>query len=105
MAWSDLSTERPVIATMAGVTNGIIPRSKIKDYAERDLGLIGEEVEFFISVIRIIENRPTATQPDPAMTDQVAAGDAEGVKRILADQAKKRPEKPSKKPRVRHPRP
>jgi hypothetical protein len=92
-----------VIATMASVTEGVIPRSKIKSYAEDDLGLVGDEIEFFISVIRSIENKwsSRSTTNDPELTEQATGGDAAGVKRIVSGLANKRV---PKKPRVRHPR-
>jgi hypothetical protein len=101
-------TERPVIATMASVSEGAIPRSKIKSYAEDDLGLVGEEVEFFIAVIRQIDTKTRAKTltPDPELSDQVAGGDAAGVRTILGRLAsKERPVPTPKQPRVRHPRP
>jgi hypothetical protein len=105
-AWCDLSTERPVIATMASVDYGAIPRSKIKSYAEGDLGLAGEEVELFISIIRRIEaGSAQKMTADPRLADQVPAGDAEGVKGMVKRLA--RPNDKTflgKKPRVRHPR-
>lgn len=107
-AWGDLVTERPVIATMAGVGEGAIPRSKIKSYAEDDLGLIGEEVDFFIDVMRRVEDKSRTRKmtPDPELADQVAGGDGAGVKGLLGRLAKKdRPVQPPKQPRVRHPRP
>ncbi len=95
---------------MASVSFGTIPRSKIKTYAEDDLGLIGEEVELFISIIRRVEAKSAAkTTSDPALADQAAAGDADGVKGIVKRVAKSgTPYNKSylgKKPRVRHPRP
>lgn len=103
-------TERPVIATMASVSYGVIPRSKIRSYAEDDLGLIGEEVDFFIAVMRRVESKSrAAVAPDPELADQVAAGDSGGVKRIVSGlanrrAANKRPQPQPKKPRVRFPR-
>ena len=91
-AWNELATERPVIATMASVSYGVIPLSKIKSYAIEDLGLTGDEVELFIAVMRRVELKSrAAVSPDPEMTDQVAAGDAKGVKRIVSGLAKKTP--------------
>jgi hypothetical protein len=107
-AWCDLATERPVIATQAGVSEGVIPRSKIKSYAEDDLGLNDEEVEFFIAVIRQVDikSRSKTMTANPELSDQVAGGDAVGVKTILGRLAKKEREVPTpKQPRVRHPRP
>jgi hypothetical protein len=110
LAWNELVTERPVIATMASVSYGVIPRSKIKSYAEDDLGLIGEEVDLFIAIMRRVESKSRAASvPDPEMADQVAAGDAVGVKRIVSGLANKRaanqrPHPEPKKPRVRFPR-
>lgn len=107
-AWLDLVTERPVISSMSGATVCDIPRSKIKSYAEDDLGLVGEEVEFLIAVIRRVEARSVSKiSPDKDMTDQVAGGDAAGVKTILGrlGSKKQRPDQTPKKPRVRHPRP
>ncbi|MCK1670313.1 hypothetical protein [Bradyrhizobium sp. 150] len=101
-------TERPVIATQASVSEGVIPRSKIKSYAEDDLGLTGEEVEFFIAVIRQVDTKSRAKTltPNPELSDQVAGGDAAGVKTILDRLAhKERPVPTPKQPRVRHPRP
>jgi hypothetical protein len=98
-----LVTERPVIATMASVDFGVIPRSKIKAYAEDDLGLIGEEVDLFISVIRRVETKSRSkVVADPEMTDQ--ASDPDGVKKILGRNAKPDKSLHSKKPKVRHPR-
>lgn len=89
---------------MASVNFGTVPRSKIKSYAEDDLGLIGEEVEFFISVMRRVENKSNATvAPDPEMTEQDT--DAVGVKGIVKRLAKNKNVRPHKKPRVRYPRP
>lgn len=110
MAWNDLATERPVIATMASVSFGTIPRSKIKAYAEDDLGLVGEEVDLFISILRRVEAKSSAkTAADPTMTEQVPAGDTAGIKGIVKRVAKSgTPYNKSflgKKPRVRHPRP
>lgn len=69
---------------MASVSYGTIPRSKIKAFAEDDLGLVGEEVEFFVSVIRRVETKTAVkATSDPELSDQVPAGDAEGVKGIL----------------------
>jgi hypothetical protein len=105
LAWNELVTERPVIATMASVSYGVIPRSKIKSYAEDDLGLIGEEVDLFIAIMRRVESKSrVAATPDPEMADQVSAGDTAGVKRIVSGLAKKRPPRAINKPRVRHPR-
>jgi hypothetical protein len=104
-AWCEIATERPVIATMAGVTDGVIPRSKIKAYAEDDLGLVGEEIEFFIEVIRRVERKSTPIQTDPALADQVPAGDTAGVKAIVKRLAPSDDKQfRNKKPRVRHPR-
>lgn len=110
MAWNDLATERPVIATMASVSYGVIPRSKIKAYAEEDLGLIGKEVDLFVSIIRRVENKTSVkTTSDLAMSEQVPAGDTAGIKGIVKRLAKSNePSNKSfhgKKPRVRHPRP
>jgi hypothetical protein len=90
---------------MAGVTDGVIPRSKIKAYAEDDLGLVGEEIEFFIEVIRRVERKSTPIQTDPALADQVPAGDTAGVKAIVKRLAPSDDKQfRNKKPRVRHPR-
>ncbi len=112
-AWHDLATERPVIATMASVSYGTIPRSKIKAYAEDDLGLVGEEVELFVSIIRRVETKTAVkTTSDPELTEQVPAGDAAGVKEILKrvsssskDSTQVRGVRPTpKKPQSRNPR-
>lgn len=92
---------------MAGVTDGTIPRSKIKEYAESDLGLVGEEVDFFISVMRRVERKSTPTmQADPELAEQVPAGDAAGVKGILRRLAPSKDDKSfrNKRPKVRHTR-
>jgi hypothetical protein len=89
------------------VSEGVIPRSKIKSYAEDDLGLNDEEVEFFIAVIRQVDikSRSKTMTANPELSDQVAGGDAAGVKTILGRLAKKEREVPApKQPRVRHPR-
>lgn len=107
-AWCELVTERPVISTMSGVIEGSIPRSKMKSYAKEDLGLVGEEVDFFIDVMRLVEtkSRTKKMTPNPELADHVAGGDAAGVKGILGRLARKdRPVAEPKKPRVRHPRP
>jgi hypothetical protein len=97
-------TERPVIATMASVSYGVIPRSKIKSYAEDDLGLVGEEVDLFIAVMRRVENKSrSALAANQEMADQAAAGDTQGVKRIVSGLAKNRKQQPINK-RVRFPR-
>lgn len=91
---------------MASVDYGVIPRSTIKTYAVEDLGLVGDEVDLFIAVMRRVENKSRAkVSTDPNMTDQVSAGDSDGVKQIVSRLAKNRPERPTIKPRVRHPRP
>lgn len=79
---------------MAGVMEGIIPRSKIKAYAEEDLGLVGEEVDLFISIMRRVEAKSSEKKADPEAVKDVVTGLAA---------SKDRPN-PHKKPRVRHPR-
>lgn len=95
-AWNDLLTERPVIATMASVDFGIIPRSQIKAYAEDDLGLIGEEVDLFISIMRRVETKSRIKVDPDANPD--------GVKKIVKKVAESGKSINGKKPRVRHPR-
>lgn len=90
-------TERPVIATMAAVDYGVIPRSKIKMYAEDDLGLIGDEVDLFISIMRRVETKSK-------VKTETSGGDTEGVKKIVKNVAESGKSFHGKKPRVRHPR-
>lgn len=95
---------------MASVSFGIIPRSKIRSYAEDDLGLIGEEVDIFISIMRRVESKTAAKNTsDPKMAEQVPAGDVDGVKgivkRVAGDNRSTNKSFLGKKPRVRHPRP
>lgn len=102
MAWYELSTERPV-----GMAEGFIPHSKIKNYGEDDLGLVGDELSVFIAIIRRVDNSHMSakTTSDPELKDQVAAGDAEGVKGIMERLAASKDKAfHTKKPRVRHPR-
>lgn len=69
---------------MASVSYGTIPRSKIKAYAEDEIGLVGEEVDLFVSIIRRVEAKTTVkANADPKLSDQVPAGNAAGVKDIV----------------------
>jgi hypothetical protein len=82
-AWSELSTERPV-----GMGEGYIPRSKIKQYGVEELGLDGDALEFFISVIRktddgYLSESGGGGKADPKMIDEVHIGDTAGVKNLL----------------------
>jgi hypothetical protein len=97
-AWYDLVPERPIIATMASVSEGVIPRSKIKTYAQDDLGLVGEEVEFFIDVMRRVEAKSKAPPAESKDPDPV-----KGIVKRLASQ-KDSKSFHHKKPRVRQPR-
>ncbi len=82
---------------MAGVTDGIIPRSKIKSYAEEDLGLIGDEVDLFISIMRRVEQKSFEKPSDPEQVKGVVSG-------LAAAKGKSVPYN-KKKPRVRNQRP
>ena len=83
-AWYDLSTERPV-----GMAEGFIPRSKIRAYGIDELGLDGDDLEFFIGVMRRIDNgylsnEAGVTQSDPNVRDEVSVSNVAGVKKLLA---------------------
>lgn len=99
MAWNDLATERPVIATMASVSYGTIPRSKIKSYAEDDLGLIGEEVEIFVSIMRHVEIKSSAKN------QETNPEEVKGVVQRVAKTSQPMNKSKFNNPRVRHPRP
>lgn len=90
---------------MASVVDGTIPRSKIKEYAQDELGLVGDEVDFFISVMRRVERKQqTGTKPDPEQPDQPPAATqaVKGIVNRLAPTDDKSFR--TKKPKVRYPR-
>jgi hypothetical protein len=85
-AWYDLSTERPI-----GMAEGPIPRSKIKDYGTDDLGLIGDELELFVSIMCRVdggylsnENEVNKSDPNSHIREEVSINNAAGVKNILS---------------------
>lgn len=80
-AWNDLSTERPI-----GFGEGPIPHSKIADYGSHYIGLEGDHLEFFITVIRKVDGglSSSATTADGKMREVVSMTDVAGVKGLLA---------------------
>jgi hypothetical protein len=83
-AWYDLSTERPI-----GMAEGYIPQSKIKSYGADDLALKGDDLEFFISVIRRVDNgylsnETGVNKSDPHVREEVSISNVSGVKNLLA---------------------
>jgi hypothetical protein len=71
------------------MAEGYIPRSKIKAYAIDELGLDGDDLEFFISIIRRVDNGYLSnengfTKSDSNVREEVGIGNVSGVKRLLA---------------------
>jgi hypothetical protein len=73
------------------MAEGPIPRSKIKDYGTDDLGLIGDELEFFVSVMRRVdggylsnENEVSKSDPNSKIREEVSVHNTAGVKNLLA---------------------
>lgn len=83
VAWNDLSTERPI-----GMVEGYLPRSKIKQYGIEDLGLEGDQLEFFISVISKTDTgyltASSAIRSDNKVRDVVSKNDVSGIKALLS---------------------
>jgi hypothetical protein len=69
------------------MTEGYIPRSKIKQYGIEDLGLLDDDLDFFITVIRQADGLyltgAAAQSDDPKMLEIVPANDAVGVRSLL----------------------
>lgn len=82
-AWNDLSPERPV-----GFSEGYIPRELIKRYGAEDLGLDGDDLEFFVQVIRRTDigylSGDAPTSSDSKVREVVSVNDAAGVKGLLS---------------------
>jgi hypothetical protein len=83
-AWYDLSTERPI-----GMAEGYIPLSKMKAYGVEDLGLSGDNLDFFISVMRRVDggylsNENGVSKNDPHVREEVSINNVAGVKNLLA---------------------
>jgi hypothetical protein len=71
------------------MAEGYIPRSKIRSYGLDELGLDGDDLDFFISVMRRIDNgylsnEAGVNQSDPNVRDEVSASNVSGVRKLLA---------------------
>lgn len=68
---------------------GSIPQSKIRAYGIDEIGLEGDDLDFFISIIRRVDNAYLSneagiTKSDPHVRDEVSINNVAGVKSLLA---------------------
>lgn len=71
------------------MAEGYIPRSKIRAYGIEELALDGDDLEFFISVIRRLDsgylsNEAGVSRSDPHIREEVSISNVAGVKNLLA---------------------
>lgn len=70
------------------MVEGVIPRSKIKQYGVEELGLDDDHLDFFISVIRKVDHGyltvSSASRSDNKVRDVVNKNDVAGVKGLLS---------------------
>jgi hypothetical protein len=71
------------------MAEGYIPRSKIRSYGIDELGLDDDDLDFFISVMRRIDNgylsnEAGVSSSDPNVFDEVSASNVSGVRKLLA---------------------
>lgn len=70
------------------MVEGYIPRATIKEYGADEFGLSGDELEFFISVIRKLDishlSGAAPSRSDGKMRDEVNIKDAAGVRGLLS---------------------
>jgi hypothetical protein len=82
-AFWDLATERPI-----GMGVGPIPRSKMRDHVQNEIGLAGDARDRFCAVLIALDDEyltlaNETKKPKPGMRDEVPPDDAQGVKTIL----------------------
>ncbi|WLA80280.1 hypothetical protein [Bradyrhizobium elkanii] len=69
------------------MAEGYIPRSKVKQYGIDDLGLFGDQLDFFMRVIRRADDMylssKSAKSSDPKMLDEVSVKDGAGMRSLL----------------------
>jgi hypothetical protein len=69
------------------MAEGYIPRSKVKQYGIDDLGLSGDQLDFFIRVIRRADDlylsSKSSESSDPKMLDEVSVKDGAGMRSLL----------------------
>jgi hypothetical protein len=70
------------------MAEGCIPLSKIKNYGTEELALLGDDLEFFISVMRRVDsgylsNENGVNKSDPHLREEVSISNAAGVKNLL----------------------
>lgn len=76
---------------------GPIPVSKIKSYLSEEFGMVGDERDRALAILRSVDNEylsfssPTSTQDpdDEKLRDRVKATDVEGVKKMMNRLGKK----------------